>query len=184
MTTVRDAKASDGEFIAALASRFAEFDIPDWRTRDEIVNGTAAQLAAALERGNNDRSALFIAENHGAPLGFAWVLLLDDFYTGEPVGKVSEIAVVRSGGGAGRALMLACEEWAVQRGARLMMLNALEGNAYARRFYRLQGYAPEYTMFAKQLGRPSGMATRLHGTADEEYCHNEHEADADGVDKR
>jgi GNAT superfamily N-acetyltransferase len=148
---IRAARSSDGDFIAALSSRFAECDVPPWRTKDEIVNGTARRLAVALERGNTDDSAIFIAENHGGALGFAWTVIIDDFYTGEPVGKVSEIAVTRSGGGAGKALMQACEQWAREAGARLMVLNALEGNAYARRFYALRGYAPEYTTFAKLL---------------------------------
>jgi GNAT superfamily N-acetyltransferase len=148
---IRAAQRSDGDFIAGLASRFAECELPPWRTRDEIVNGTARQLALAVERGNTDDSAIFIAENDAGALGFAWAVIIDDFYTGEPVGKVSEIAVTRSRGGAGKALMQACEQWARQAGARLMVLNALEGNTYARRFYALRGYAPEYTTFAKTL---------------------------------
>lgn len=87
----------------------------------------------------------------GEPAGFAWVLLLEDFYTRAPIGKVSEIAVVRSGNGTGQALMEHCERWARERGAQLITLNALEGNAYARRFYERGGYAPEYTMYVKRL---------------------------------
>lgn len=116
------------------------------------MNGTAAQLQAAVEAGNGPRSAIFIAEAGGEPAGFAWVLLLDDFYTKEPIGKVSEIAVARSGGRIGGVLMAQCERWAKERGAKLMTLNALEGNAYARTFYARGGYAPEYSMYVKRLG--------------------------------
>jgi GNAT superfamily N-acetyltransferase len=125
--------------------------VPPWRTREAITGGTTAQLQHALERGNDARSAVFVAEDDRGPQGFAWVLLIDDFYGGAPMGKVSEIAVARSGEGTGRILMQACEEWARAQGARLMTLNALEGNAYARRFYELQGYAPEYTAYIKRL---------------------------------
>lgn len=79
------------------------------------------------------------------------MLVLDDFYTGEPIGKISEIAVGESGNGVGQALMAHCEAWARERGAQLMTLNALEGNAHARRFYERGGYAPEYTMYVKRL---------------------------------
>lgn len=148
---IRFASAGDAAFITGLASRFAESEIPPWRRQEDIIEGTAAQLEAAVANGNGERSAVFIAEDGGERAGFAWVLLLDDFYTKEPIGKVSEIAVARSGGGTGQALMARCEEWARQRGARLMTLNALEGNRYARRFYELNGYAPEYTMYVKRL---------------------------------
>jgi GNAT superfamily N-acetyltransferase len=145
------ARDDDAGFITGLASRFAECDLPEWRTREEIANGTAEQLERALERGNGERSTIFIAEVNGEPAGFAWVLLLEDFYTGAPIGKVSEIAVARSGNGTGQVLMEHCERWARERGAELITLNALEGNAYARKFYERGGYAPEYTMYVKRL---------------------------------
>ena len=148
---LRTATDGDGPFIAALTPRFAECDLPAWRTREEIVAGTARQLAAALREADGPASMLIVAEERGERLGFAWVLVQRDFYTGEPVGKVSEIATVRSGTGAGRALLHACEAFARDRGARLMTLNVLEGNERARRFYNDCGYAAEYSMFAKPL---------------------------------
>lgn len=148
---LRPATDDDAPFIEALTPRFAECELPPWRTRDEIVRGTAGQLANALSGNGGEHSLLLVAEQSGERLGFAWVLLHRDFYTGEPIGKISEIATVRNGTGAGRALMLACEAYARERGARLMTLNVLEGNERARRFYAECGYAPEYSMFAKPL---------------------------------
>jgi len=113
--------------------------------------GTARQLAYALERGNDDHSAILVLEEDGRRQGFVWVKMLDDFYGGPPMGKISEIAVTESGKGSGRQLMSAAEEWAKKRGARLMLLNALETNASGRRFYSLQGYEPEYTAYVKRL---------------------------------
>lgn len=149
---IRPARADDAAFIQSLTPRFAAFELPSWRDRETMVRGTQAQLASALQRGNGERSAIFVAEENGAPAGFAWVLLIEDFYTREPVGKVSEIAVVSSGKGTGSALMDACERWAREKGARLIVLNVLEGNVGARGFYSKLGYAPEYTMLAKSLG--------------------------------
>jgi GNAT superfamily N-acetyltransferase len=145
------------------------------------VRGTAAQLRGAISAGNSEHSAVFIAEQNGERAGFAWALLLEDFYTKEPIGKVSEIAVVRSGAGIGQALMARCEQWARERGARLITLNALEGNRHARRFYELNGYAPEYTMYVKRLDNENLAVTRrFDGAADEEHRHDQDEADADG----
>ena len=68
-------------------------------------------------------------------LGFAWVLLLEDFFTGADYCKISEIATARDGTGAGAALMNACEVWARDRGCTIIMLNVLRENAHARAFY-------------------------------------------------
>jgi len=148
---IRLATVQDREFITGLAPRFAECELPPWRSRETIVQGTAPHVCAAVERGNDDRSVVLVAELHGERVGFAWALIIEDFYTRKPVGKVSEIATARDGTGAGKALMEACEEWARSIGAELMVLNVLEGNTQARAFYRRLGYAPEYTMFAKAL---------------------------------
>lgn len=151
MVQIRNATPDDRAFILGLTPRFAEFELPPWRSRATIVGGTAEQLRRALESAD-DRSAVLLAvAPDGAPLGFAWTVLVPDFYTGEPVGKISEIAVLRSGQGVGRALMAACEAWAFERGARLMMLNVLEGNVRAQAFYREMGYRPEYSALAKRL---------------------------------
>ncbi|MFN2449027.1 MAG: N-acetyltransferase family protein [Candidatus Baltobacteraceae bacterium] len=149
---IRLANAADGGFIERLVPRFAESGVPPWRTREEIETGTLRQLLAALAAGDAADSAIFIATDAaGGALGFVWVVLTDDFYGGPPMGKISEIAVEESGKGTGRALMQAAEAWACRRGARLMLLNALQNNAYGRRFYALQGYEPEYTAFVKRL---------------------------------
>lgn len=149
---IRTAVPADRELIVRLAERFAEFPLPPWRRRDTIVHGTERQVLQALDRGNDDRSVLFVAERDGEAVGFAWTVMLEDFYTGEPIGKISEIAVETSGQGIGAALMSHCEQWAIERGAAFMTLNALQRNARAIAFYENRGYEPEYTAFMKRLG--------------------------------
>ena len=124
--------------------------MPQWRTAGEIVRGTSMQLRAALAA-RDDRSEILVVERNSEPAGFAWVLLVADFYTKRDVCKISEIAVARDGDGCGSALMRACEEWARARGCDLMVLNVMEENRHARRFYERHGYAPEYTMLAKRI---------------------------------
>jgi GNAT superfamily N-acetyltransferase len=148
---IRQATSQDAGFVRSLAARFGESSLPPWRTQAQIVEGTARQLDTAIATADGQHAAILIAEENGERLGFAWVLMLTDFYTHEPIGKISEIATVRSGTGAGAALMHASEEFARRRGARLMTLNVLEENRHARGFYFAQGYAPEYSMFAKVL---------------------------------
>ena len=148
--TIRPSVAQDREFVLSLAPRFIEAGLPVWRIADDVVGGTARQLERALER-SDDRNVVLVAEADGVRAGFSWVTLIDDFYTGETIGKISEIAVERSRIGVGRALMQASEAWARERGVQLMTLNVLETNESARAFYRALGYAPEYAMFAKRL---------------------------------
>ena len=149
--TIRPATAADRDFILSLAPRFVEAGAPAWRATEDMISGTARQLERAIDA-PGERAVIFVAESaHGTPAGFSWVVLVDDFYTGETVGKVSEIAVAQSRHGAGRLLMEASERWARERGVQLMTLNVLQSNESAREFYRALGYAPEYSMFAKKL---------------------------------
>ncbi|HET9028857.1 MAG TPA: GNAT family N-acetyltransferase [Candidatus Aquilonibacter sp.] len=156
---VRPARDGDREFVVRLAHRFAEFTLPEWLTARGVTEGTAAQLARALDD-QHQRSAVLIAQDdRGEPLGFAWVLLVADFYGGPDVAKISEIAVGEDGTGAGSALMEACEAWARARGCSRIVLNVMEGNARARRFYERHGFAPEYTMLVKPIAAEEDAGT-------------------------
>lgn len=146
---IRSARIDDAAFIEALCDRFAESELPPWRTRAEIARGTAQQLIAALAS-RNDRSEIFIAEAEDGRRGFVWVTLLEDFYGSGTVGKISEIAVTSDGTGAGTALMQAGERWARERGAAAMTLNVLVNNDRARAFYESLGYGAEYTNMVKK----------------------------------
>ncbi len=148
---VRPATIDDRRFILELAPRFAEFEMPPWRSRADVVEGTARRLEEALDAAGA-RSAFVVAEDDdGTPLGFAWLLVVEDFYSGRDVAKISEIAVARDGSGAGAALMEAAERFARERGCSLVVLNVMEHNAHARAFYARHGFAPEYTLMAKKL---------------------------------
>ena len=148
---IRTATNRDRDFILGLSHRFAEFELPPWRTYDEVAGGTALRLDHALNA-ISDRSTILIAEGeNGDRLGFAWLLMIEDFYTGEDVAKLSEIAVVRDGAGIGAALMEATRQWALAHGCRLIVLNVMEHNEHARAFYERHGFAAEYTMMVRPL---------------------------------
>lgn len=148
---IRPARPEDRSFVLSLAHRFAEFELPPWLDATEVAEGTAQQLAAAIENADH-RSTVLIAEDGGVPAGFAWVHTIADFYGGRDLAKISEIAVARDGGGIGSRLMKACEAWAHERGCERLVLNVMEGNVRARGFYANHGFEPEYTMLVKPLG--------------------------------
>lgn len=148
---IRPARPEDRSFVLSLAHRFAEFELPPWLDAAAVAEGTADQLAAAIEHADH-RSSVLIAEDGEEPAGFAWVHTIPDFYGSKDLAKISEIAVTRDGGGAGSRLMEACEAWAVERGCERLVLNVIEGNLHARGFYAAHGFEPEYTMLVKPLG--------------------------------
>ena len=59
---VRPSLPTDNEYITSLVTRFSEFDLPEWRTADEINNTNRLSLQRALEQPQPD-FAIFIAED-------------------------------------------------------------------------------------------------------------------------
>jgi GNAT superfamily N-acetyltransferase len=148
---VREAQEDDEEFILGLVPRFVENGVAGGHTRDEVIVGTSRVLRASL-RARLPDEVFFIAEDaRGERLGFAYVVTESDFFTGEDYAHVSEIAVARSGEGAGAALMDAADRWSRERGHRLMTLNVVDTNVDAQRFYERRGFAIAHRHYAKRL---------------------------------
>jgi ribosomal protein S18 acetylase RimI-like enzyme len=146
---VRAASADDAAFVASLAARFAE-TAPAWRTSHEVTCGTLAEFERAFASAEL-RAGIFIAWDGRERVGFVYVVRQLDFFTGETHGHVSEIAVVRDGSGAGRALMRAAEDYCRGLGVRFVTLNVNESNARAMRFYERLGFVPQIRQFVKVL---------------------------------
>jgi ribosomal protein S18 acetylase RimI-like enzyme len=156
---VRAARPEDEAFVVGLARRFAETR-PPWRTEAEVTRGTAAELRRAFAR-LDPGAALLIAEDAGGErIGFAYVVVHADFFTREPHGHLSEIAVTRDGSGAGRALMRGVERHVRERGLRFLTLNVHEQNLRGHDFYRALGFEPNTRQYVKVLesARPAWNA--------------------------
>jgi ribosomal protein S18 acetylase RimI-like enzyme len=152
---VRPYAPADGEFISSLAPRFSEFDLPEWRSREEIDHTSRATLQKALEEPEAD-SAIFIAEDEtGEPAGFIHLQTRTDYFNGEKQGYISDLAVARSfeGKGAGRILLQTAETWARQKGYGLLSLYVFAGNSHAQRIYEKQGFNQELVKYVKVIGR-------------------------------
>lgn len=149
---LRAARPADAAFVAGLVPRFVEHGVAGGHSRDEVVSGTERVLRDALAHPAEDELFLIADDEHAAPAGFVYAVTHDDFFTGEPYAHVSEIATVTSGGGVGTALMEAVEQWARERGYRIVTLNVIEENAKAARFYERLAYGPHYRQLIKRLG--------------------------------
>lgn len=151
MIRVRDACVDDEAFVAGLAPRFVEHGAADGHTPAEVIAGTVRVLGGALREPRPGDVFLLAEDDAGERAGFVYAVLEHDFFTGEPYLHVSEIAVARSGGGAGAALMEAAETHARERGYRFVTLNVVDANAGATRFYARRGYAIGHHHYVKRI---------------------------------
>lgn len=148
---VRRALRSDEPTLAALAQRLAEFELPAWRTGEEIADADGRAMIDSVHA-DDPESEVFIAERGGDVAGCLHVLAEMDFF-GQRHAHISVLATtaVMEGSGVGRALLAHAEEWARRHGLKLLTLNVFAGNARARRVYEKAGFVPEILKYAKPL---------------------------------
>lgn len=150
---IRPVRVEDRDFLVGLARRFVEFGLPPWRDAAQVTRALEAQMER-LSRAVPEGHSFLLAESaEGAPLGFIYLEVLTDFFTGQPHGHVSDIAVAdgADGRGVGRALMAAGEAWARERGYDRLTLTVFARNARARAFYAHLGFGEETLRLVKPL---------------------------------
>jgi GNAT superfamily N-acetyltransferase len=151
--TIRAATPDDRRFALRLADRLADFDVPPWRTRQEIVAGDRRALEHWFDHSDAGGEAMLVAEWDGKPVGIAYVLTLIDYFTGKPHGHVSVLAVAKEaeGRGVGTALLGAAEAWSRARGFDRLTLMVFEANNRARRVYERNAFQPEIRRYLRLL---------------------------------
>ncbi len=153
MIHIRAFTPADSGFIISLVPRFSEFDLPEWRSASEIDAANLNLLRKAMEQPEPD-STFFIAEDEsGKPAGFIHLQTQTDHFTGRNHGYISDLAVDKSfeGQGVGSALMEKAEEWAAQKGYRLLTLYVFANNKRARSLYEKSGFHQELAKYAKAI---------------------------------
>jgi GNAT superfamily N-acetyltransferase len=161
---VRAFNPADAEFILSLATRFSEFELPEWRLPDEIDNASRNRLRKAVEQSGSN-SVIFIAEEEaGKPVGFVHVETETDYFTGKKQGRISDLAVVKpyEARGIGLRLLEAAEDWARGQGYNLLSLIVFEGNTRARQLYDDYGFGPEVLKYVKPV-KPRPLTTPAGG---------------------
>jgi GNAT superfamily N-acetyltransferase len=126
---IRPARPEDAEHLAALST---ELGYPM----------TAAEAAArAAEIGAHPDHALLVAESDGSVAGWIQVSLPRIFETpsrAEIAGLV--VGAERRGGGIGRELVAAAEDWARRRGCVAVRVRSNVVRERAHAFYRREGF--------------------------------------------
>jgi GNAT superfamily N-acetyltransferase len=150
---IRAFNPADAGFVLSLAPRFSEFDLPEWRSLEEIDNTSRDRLQKAVEESRSD-SAIFIAEEEsGESVGFVHVETETDYFTGKKQGRISDLAVAKSREtrGVGLRLLEAAEDWARGQGYDLLSLIVFAGNTRARQLYDTYGFVPEVMKYVKSI---------------------------------
>jgi len=163
MTTIRPAQPSDREFVLTMADRLVSFDVPAFRTKEELADGDRRALAEWFNRLQDDSraeapgaeadEALFVAEHDGRLAGCAYLVTLVDYFNERPHAHLSVLAVSEAaeGKGVGSALLDRSEAWAKERGSDRLTLSALVTNERARGLYERRGFSGEYIRYVLPL---------------------------------
>lgn len=122
-------------------------DIVDSYAGDPVGGGkplaerARADLVAALR--DHPASRVFLAFADGAPVGVAICFEGLSTFRAEPLLNIHDLAVLPDwrGGGIGRALLTAVEEWARAAGCCKLTLEVQDDNARARGLYESFGFA-------------------------------------------
>lgn len=150
--TLRPATSADRPFVLDLADRLVSFEVPPWRSKDELAGGDRRALEAWFDRPGADE-AMWIAELDGQPAGCAFLVTLVDYFNGRAHAHLSVLAVTQAaeGRGVGSALIDRSIEWARARQSDRLTLSALVTNARARALYERRGFGGEYIRYVLPL---------------------------------
>ncbi len=151
--SIRVALPSDGEPMRSLLPRLASFDIPARRSAEDLWRGDEQSLQAWLDGEAPDCLAHVAVDANNAVLGLSLGRLREEMLSHEPSAHLEVLAVVREaeGKGIGRALIVAAENAAQERGALTMTLHVFANNTRARHVYEELGYSGEIIRYIKEL---------------------------------
>ncbi|BBN83525.1 hypothetical protein PA25_35100 [Pseudoalteromonas sp. A25] len=149
---IREASEHDHAFIFSLSSYLAEVAQLGWHSDDAVQKMQDEYISQMLAHTSTANKTL-IAEVADQPMGFVHVRKHQDGITGESCGTVPLLAVLpeAQGLGVGKMLMAAAQQWAKDRGYRLLHLEVFANNAKANSFYQNLGFKPEMLHMIKVL---------------------------------
>ena len=151
--TIRSYAPADREFILSLLPRLSGVDLPPWLTKTALDDFNQAAMRKAMAAVPAD-AALLIAEDEAqTPAGFIYLTTESDYFTGEKLGYISDLAVApqAEGQGVGRLLISAAEDWTREKGYRRLTLDVFAGNERARRVYEKAGFMPAVVKYEKSI---------------------------------
>jgi ribosomal protein S18 acetylase RimI-like enzyme len=148
---IRLATPADESLLIGFARRLTAFDLPPWRTGEEITAADSREMLSSVRAGQPD-DQVFVADRSGEAVGCLHILVTTDFF-GLRQAHISVIATSKAaeGTGVGRALLAFAEDWTRERQLPMLTLNVFATNARARRFYERAGMMPELLRYTKPM---------------------------------
>jgi GNAT superfamily N-acetyltransferase len=140
---IRPAEDSDRDLLMAMAERLQE-GVAAWRDPEAVLQAVRGWVRDSLGDLSDPDSTAFVAGRDGEVVGFVCVSERTHF-AGETDTYIGELVVSKTaeGGGVGRALVGAAEDWGRARGRKRMVVDTGAANTSARRFYAALGYEDE-----------------------------------------
>ncbi len=150
---LRPARPDDEAALLALTGRLASFEVPAWRTAEQITAADHRILLEALRHPTPDSSVVAAESPEGEVVGFVYSTTRIDYFTGAAHAHIEVLAVAEGaeGQGIGRALLTAAEDWARARDYPHITLNVFATNTRARAVYERNGYGQETMHYLKSL---------------------------------
>jgi GNAT superfamily N-acetyltransferase len=135
-----------------MAERLQE-GVAAWRDPEEVRRAVTGWVRESLADLSDPNSGAFVAERNGEVVGFVCVSERSHF-TGEVDAYIGELVVAKiaEGGGVGRALVEAAEDWGRARGRKRVVVDTGAANAAARQFYAALGYEEEDITVSRAIG--------------------------------
>ncbi len=151
MIHVRLYEPADRDFITGLATRLT-IGMPEWRDAQLRLAAVAGWIADSLDDHGRATTVFMAVDERGNRLGFATVTE-ETHFTGERQAYIGELATsaAAEGQGVGKALVEACEQWARERGYRVITLVTGAANEHALGFYHRLGYRDEDVRLVRLL---------------------------------
>ena len=143
----------DRNFVLAMLPRLSGIDLPPWLTKTSLDDFNQAAMEKAMDDMPDDAALLIAEDETQAPAGFIYLTTEADYFTGEKLGYISDLAVApqAEGQGVGRLLMDAAEDWAREKGYQRLTLDVFAGNERARRVYEKNGFTEEVVKYVKPV---------------------------------
>lgn len=119
----------------------------------QYTSNFAAAFRHDLRRASQDPNHAFFVLDTGKVVGFVWLVICENSWTAERYGYVNNLFIHGSqrGGGLGRELMTAGEEWFRQRGIKRARLTVTASNQAACHLYENCGYGVSRLELDKEL---------------------------------
>lgn len=150
---IRKALSTDKQYVLKIAERLADFEIPTWRTSEEVASEDIKILDSYFSCPKCNQH-LYVAEQDATIVGIIFLEERTDFFNKENLLHISILAVNKaySGCGIGSKLLGYAEVLSLEQGINRISLNVFASNQHARNLYRKREFNEETISMVKDVG--------------------------------